>query len=294
MIDSVSDYWYIHKNIFHKQIEYALYLNKHLLKPIEYPNLVRLGEKGDGGYVIPGDQITECDVVVSLGLSDDWSFDKEYRMKNPAVKIIGVDHSIGRWWFLRRILIYAWKVFLYGLLFNGEKRKKYLQRIHRYKEYFTFFQRPNIHIRKRVSTLRNATDIRLSDIVDMCPEKKSGHDIFLKMDIEGSEYEIAQDIVNAQHRIRCIAGEFHDLDTRTKEFNECMLGLTKHFYVVHIHGNNGATYDVQNDFPSVVEITFINKNVVGNDCSHSTALLPREGLDYPNNPAVPDYSIRFG
>ena len=94
-------------------------LNKKLLKPIEYPNLIRLGTKGDGGYVVPEDQIKQCRVLLSLGLSDNFDFDKEFQEKNPESKVIGVDYTIGWWWFSRRILIYLWKMFMYSVLLNS-------------------------------------------------------------------------------------------------------------------------------------------------------------------------------
>jgi hypothetical protein len=70
-------------------------LNKSLLVPIDYPNLVRLGMKGDGGYVIPEDEIRNCALLISLGLSDNWEFDKEFLARNPDARVIGVDHTVG-------------------------------------------------------------------------------------------------------------------------------------------------------------------------------------------------------
>ncbi len=279
-----------------------LLLNKSSLKPIEYKNLTRLGTKSDGGYVIPEDQISQCAVLVSLGLSDNFDFDKEFLTKNPSARVIGVDHTIGWWWFSRRILVYLWKVFMYAVIFNNRKREKYVERLQTYVSYFSFFKEPNIHLRRRVSSVSNELDISLGEILNFAKEGEhtrlhsssfGEQDVFLKMDIEGAEYGIAQDIARYHHRIRCIAGEFHDLDTRTREFNECFGQLLQHFYVVHVHGNNGAPYDAENDFPTCVEITLINKEVVGKEISFSNSELPRVELDFPNNPAVPDYIIRF-
>ncbi|MBI3189979.1 MAG: FkbM family methyltransferase [Ignavibacteriales bacterium] len=268
-------------------------LNKSLLKPIAYPNLIRLGPDGDGGYVIPEDQITSCSLLLSLGLSDNWDFDKEFLARNPKVRIVGVDHTIGRWWFLRRIFIYSWKVFMYALLFNRRKREKYRDKVRGYLEYFTFFREPHIHLKRRISSNSGTVDIQLGEILDSHNAQHLRHDVFLKMDIEGAEYDTTQDIIKHHHRIRCITGEFHDLDTRTNDFNKCMASLSQHFSVLHVHGNNGAPYDNTNDFPSVVELTLINKEVLGKKVSFSLSEYPRKGLDFPNNSAVPDYSLRF-
>ena len=203
---------------------------------------------------------------------------------------------------------------MYSVVFNNRKRKKYIERLHVYFGYFSFFKEPNVHLKRRVASASNKLDISLeeileqsathlslksenvhegSDVLTIKSESHFLHDVFLKMDIEGAEYEIAQDIAKHHERIRCIAGEFHDLDKRTKEFNECFELLTQHFYFLHVHGNNGAPYDDANDFPTCVEITLINKDVLGKDIFFLTADLPRAGLDVPNNPAVEDYRIRF-
>ncbi len=256
-------------------------------------NLVRLGTRGDGGYVVPEDQISKCGVLISLGLSDNWDFDREFLARNPAARVIGVDHTVGPWWFLRRVLLYSWKIFMNALLFNPRKVGKYISRWRNNVEYFSFFKKPNVHLKRRVSVGNNALDIRLGEILDTIPAQNTGPDVFLKMDIEGAEYGTAKDIIRCHNRIRCIAAEFHDLDTRTAEFNECMEGLSRYFRVVHIHGNNGAGYDSVNDFPSVVEITLINKSLLKGGSSVSLSEYPRPGLDFPNNPAVPDYKFQF-
>ena len=205
----------------------AVMLKKSLLKPIEYPHLVRLGTKGDGGYVIPEDQIASCKLLVSLGLSDNFDFDKEFAAKNPAVRVIGVDHTIGSWWFSRRILIYIWKIFMYAVIFNARKKRKYIERLRTYLDYFSFFKAPNVHLKRRVASVSNKLDISLgkileqsaahlslksenahegSDVLTIKSESHFLHDVFLKMDIEGAEYEIAEDIATHHERIRCIAG----------------------------------------------------------------------------------------
>ncbi len=270
-----------------------LLLDKSRLRPIDYPNLIRLGPKGDGGYVVPRDQINDCELLISLGLSDNWVFDKEFLAINSTAKVIGVDHTNGPWWFLRRILIYFWKLILYSSIRNRRKRDKYSAKFRNSIGYFSFFRDPRIHLKKRISASNGKSDISLGQILRSNFTQHAYHDVFLKMDIEGAEYETVPDIVLCQNRIRCIAAEFHDIDKKTSDFNECMKSLLQHFSVVHIHGNNGAGYDHINDFSSVLEITFINKSLLNEEFSFSTSEYPREGLDFPNNPGVLDFGLHF-
>ncbi len=266
-------------------------LNKALLKPFEYDHLVRLGPNRDGGYVVPGDQIVHCETLISLGLSDDWSFDKACLTLNPALKIIGVDHTIGPLTFIRRTLLSLWKILLNALTGNQTKRNKYTRKLRNYIDYFLFFRNPHRHIKKRVSSETEALDINLQQIFDLTESPDSECNVFLKMDIEGSEYEVISNIVQYQHRIRCMAAEFHNLDKSPDDFNKAIQALTQYFYIVHIHGNNCGGY--RDNFPATVEITFINSSLLGQPPLPSTHQYPREKLDYPNNPKSPDYRLQF-
>jgi Methyltransferase FkbM domain len=266
-------------------------LDKQQLRPFLYPALAHLGPRGDGGYVVPADQISHCRLLISLGLCDNWKFDKEFLRLNPAVSIVGVDHTVGPAFFISGIPFCLCKVFGYALLFNRDKLAKYANRLRAYLEYFSFFREPHKHLRKRVSAASNsATDITLNAILNTSA-LNGGHDVFLKMDIEGSEYEIVPDIIKNHPRIRCLVVEFHRLHKRTEEFNQAVRALARHFSIVHIHGNNIGPYDQTIDFPITVEITWINKDILTEELGPSTVCYPREGLDFPNTPTRPDYRL---
>ncbi|MDA9177836.1 hypothetical protein N9O17_01735, partial [Candidatus Pelagibacter sp.] len=52
----------------------------HFLKPyfIKKKELVRLGSIDDGGYVLPIKDTRTSDVLISLGISDNWDFEKDF------------------------------------------------------------------------------------------------------------------------------------------------------------------------------------------------------------------------
>ena len=52
------------------------------LNPIKLENLIRIGKQNDGGYVVREQDIYATDVLVSLGVSFDWSFEKDYLIRN--------------------------------------------------------------------------------------------------------------------------------------------------------------------------------------------------------------------
>ena len=47
-------------------------------RPIALDDLIRLGDKQDGGYVISKRQIEQTETLISLGISGDWSFDTDF------------------------------------------------------------------------------------------------------------------------------------------------------------------------------------------------------------------------
>ncbi|QTL36944.1 hypothetical protein [Pseudoalteromonas viridis] len=105
-----------------------------------------------------------------------------------------------------------------------------------------------------------------------------------------AEYQIRTQ--RTAERINVVAAEFHHLDTHTEHFNQFIAAMSERFHVVHIHGNNYGRYVDTIDFPETVEITFINKTLMP-DARPSPHSYPVAGLDFPNNPKKPDYSLAF-
>ena len=58
------------------------------LKPYHtnFSNLIRIGRKSDGGYVIDRRVINKTSVIITCGLEAEWSFEKEFQKKIANVK----------------------------------------------------------------------------------------------------------------------------------------------------------------------------------------------------------------
>ena len=63
---------------------------------VKLKNLIRLGSKFDGGYVIDNRVISETKYLITCGLNDDWSFEKEFLKKNPNCHLLAYDHTVTR------------------------------------------------------------------------------------------------------------------------------------------------------------------------------------------------------
>ena len=57
--------------------------------------LIRIGNTGDGGYVIPINALDRVEYLVSIGISDDWTFEEEASRRSPAIRIDSYDRTSG-------------------------------------------------------------------------------------------------------------------------------------------------------------------------------------------------------
>ncbi len=117
---------------------------------------------------------------------------------------------------------------------------------------------------------------------------------FLKIDIEGAEYEsllVVQD--ELWMSIGQIAIELHNVAPYNQHVIPLLKKLERHFTVIHVHGNNaGGTTDVDGiPIPSVIEITLL-RNRAGVELVSSKESFPRP-LDRPNDPSIPELSLEF-
>ena len=113
----------------------------------------------------------------------------------------------------------------------------------------------------------------------------------LKCDIEGSEFDIINQIVSYANRIDMMVFEFHWLDRNEKRFSSAINQIQKDFDIIHIHGNNHCE-QLSTGLPIALEVTFLNKKFRDAKIEHVNNL-PIKNLDYPNNPNKKDIFFSF-
>ena len=268
-------------------------INRRQLRPFDHPALMRLGLPRDGGYVVPEPEVRSAAVLLSLGIKQDWSFDRAFAAANPRVRVIGVDPGIGPLLFLRQIAVSAVHIVRTGIIGNARQARRWSAVLRNSIDYFRFFAPPNYHIRKKVAAGDSDATISLATLLSLAGAGTDDRRVFLKMDVDGAEYDLIPTIVNSSDCISCLVGEFHGLSRNPPRFNQAVTQLLEHFRIVHIHGNNYGPYDKQQDFPTAVEITFVNRRLLDGSSTLSTREYPRTDLDYPNAPGRPDHTLRF-
>ena len=246
----------------------------------------------DGGYVVPEIAVLRAHMLLSLGLAREWSFEKNFLNRNPKARLIGVDHTVGVTIFLKDIWQTLPRATAYFLVLDWSKGKKFWLKTVNAANYFVLFRLLGTHIRKKVAATTRGSEISINEIIKSVPTVQS-QGIFIKMDIESSEYFAVPDIVRNEARILCVAAEFHNLKATAKIFNVAIKAMLAHYHIVHIHGNNFGSFNEREDFPDTVEITFLHKSLLPPTAKLTNRSYPVSGLDYPNDPRYPDYSIRF-
>jgi FkbM family methyltransferase len=224
-------------------------------------NLVRVGPREDGGYVIADG--FNYDLFISCGIANDIRFEESF-LDIHKIKCFAFDGTI---------------------------------------QSFPYYRNSIEWIPKNIGYLNTEKTTNLKEYI------QNNNKIFLKMDIEGSEFNWLDSMTEMElEKFSQIVLEVH------WPFDIYRMNMLKKLntthYIIHIHGNNycdrdipkhlpsGRTYDgtvtinnhkmPQIKLPEVFEVTYINKKL----CDYSSVEMKEFQfptiLDYPNNPNAND------
>lgn len=239
------------------------------LKPKNTYELIRIGSKNDGGYLCTFNSVKQSATLVSLGISTNWEFEKEFlKIKKNKVKFFPVDDNLNLIFIIKSIYKDFGKLFFY---FNI---RSIFKSIYNFFDYILFIQK-----------FINKSTVNYFFLNNLIKKKKLNN-IFLKIDIEGSEYRILDEIIKNKNNINCIIIEFHDVDLHIKRIINFIKNLK--FYLTHIHANNFGGTDNNGD-PKVLEVTFEKKPKI---IKVNEVKQPHK-LDSKNNPEIKDIKLIF-
>ena len=130
------------------------------LKPYhtDLSNLIRLGRKSDGGYVIDKRVIRKTKVIITCGLDDEWSFEKQFQEYNNNCKILAFDHTVNNKFWADRFL----KDFISLLLLRKIKLYQILD-VFKFLQYLTFFKGKNKHYLKKIVSVKTKQDNQITN-----------------------------------------------------------------------------------------------------------------------------------
>lgn len=229
-------------------------------------SLRRLGNLGDGGYVVWVDDdaaagiIKGYDLYISAGVGAEESFTWDFLMAYGGGGGAAAGTATPQAW-----------------AFDGtvaEFPRQYIPKGARV-----------IFVQRNIGAEMTATTVNLHRLLD------THREVFLKMDIEGAEYEwLAGLSCDLMGHIRQMVIEFHDIN-RGELFSAAWEKVQRTHWVVHIHGNNYGGVRACDGRPNVIEVTLLRKGAGGADTYVSEkdiVIFPVCGLDWPNCRGRPD------
>lgn len=250
------------------------------LKPKHCYNLIRLGKNNDGGYLVEKNSLLNCESLISFGINLDWSFEKDFfKLKERPIHCY--DHTI-KYSFLKKVSRNSLFKFFNKKYHSINGLKEIFFNIKLYKDYKNFFSGKVVHFESAVGLGKNLVD--MTSIFERIKSNK----IFLKIDIEGSEYRILDDLIRYQDLIKGLVIEFHNIDLHMEK----ILNFISNFKLnlVHIHGQNpgGVDYLDRNGDPIQIELTFSSysqyKDVI--------PCIPNK-LDQPSDRRYEEVNLKF-
>ena len=156
------------------------------------------------------------------------------------------------------------------------------------------------------ASLRNNTSLIRPDSLFTFSSKDNGFNVglfnnvlsnntlkkYIKMDIEGEEYNVLNAVLVRKNFITGIVLEIHGVHqahTVKVQLLPLLEKIEQNFLLTHIHGNNhcrenipfSPTAKVIGNVPGVLKLTFINKNLVSNSSVSENQSHPT-GIDVPD------------
>ena len=262
-------------------------LNKkyNLLRPIKTQELVRLGKNMVGGYVVDLSMIEKTNILIACGFGPEWSFESDFiKMKNNCNVFI-YDHNLSSAPYFKEIWKYLRRFLMLKVSFTALKL-----RLDAYKKYKNFFRLDSVRLYKEKIAYpsKNSNE---ADLKKVLSRVKDNSKVFLKIDIQGNEYEIIDQIVENFQQINMLVVQFYWINKNEDQFINSIKKLKNKYEIIHIHANNHHG-KLENGLPIMLEITLLNKKFIPMSVEYLNDF-PIKGLDYPSHSNREDISFSF-
>ena len=208
-------------------------------KPKASYQLIRLGKNNDGGYLVESKSIEQTAALISMGIGKNWRFEEDF-IAHKDIVVNAYDHSV-RGFFWPKFFI---KRFLSILI--GRFRAPY-NAVKIYKKFMLFFRDKAVLFYEKIGAEEEGyTNVKKT--LERIKEKP----IFFKIDIEGYEYQILDEIILNSELLSGMVIEFHKISDHIDEIRSFINNFE--LTLVHIHPNNNRVDDHGN--PRAIEMSF--------------------------------------
>ncbi len=256
------------------------------LRPARFASKVRLGKNSDGGYVLLREQVEATTTLLSFGVATDWSFEEDFFRRRPGLKVLMFDACTS---FPLILVNVASKL----ARFDFVKAGHYLFAAVHYVTFIVLNGSVSFH-KKFLAVREGRRDVTFEEVLRLSGDGATGPgSVFVKLDIEGGEYDLLPVIARHADAINGMAIEFHDLDRMGGRMEEALEKLSERFLVAHVHGNNYTGLVPGTALPLSLEVTLVNRSLAPGAPAPGPERYPDPALDYPNDPAKEDYQLIF-
>jgi len=150
---------------------------------LPYPQqiLTRMGINKDGGYIVYKKLIDNSNILMSFGMGDEYSFEKDFLKKNEKNKVFIFDYSINYKIYIKNIF----KVIRRILKFKRKYKdlKALFKTFHDFRKFINK-DRVEFFSKRITNNIKTEQDINLRKIFEELKIDKK-EEIILKIDIEG-------------------------------------------------------------------------------------------------------------
>ena len=238
-------------------------------------DLHRLGRDFDGGYLVSQRDVLGSDFLLSCGIFDDWSFERDFlKSREESTPLVAFDPTVGAGFFWGRVRSSLPRLAKPQMLYRDLKTLV---------DYYRFFSGPQRrHIKSLVGAPHFQNSVSIADFID---SEFSGLNGFCKIDVEGSEYRLFDELVEVKEKITGLAIELHDIDLHLDRIERFLTDMD--MTVIHCHPNNYGGLTTEG-LPLVIELTLSSASDATTTVSH----LPHDS-DMNNDRNGPVYFSTF-
>ncbi len=196
-------------------------------------HVIRIGSIRDGGYFVTKRLIEDSGFLISGGISYNVAFEKDFWDINRNAKLILIDGSFNIFTYLLRP--FYWMIF----------KRSFLMKIGGLID-MLYLKKKAIFLKKYLGPNFTLNQI-FKDHID---QESRG---YLKLDIEGAEYALLDDIISFQNRLTGVSIEFHDVYNHIPKINDFISKLKMKMIGFNINDDGGLNPE---NIPNVIELCF--------------------------------------
>ena len=223
---------------------------------LDLNHVIRIGSVRDGGYFVTKRLVEEADFLISGGISYNVAFEKDFWDINRDAKLIMIDGSFNFFTYIARP--FYWMIF----------KRSFTMKIGGLID-MLFLKKKAVFLKKYLGP-----GFSMKQIFDTHIEP--GKQGYLKLDIEGAEYALLDDIISFKDRLIGFAIEFHDVPDHIPEINNFLARLP--MAVIGFNINETGKLNAAG-IPNVIELCFAAAPYVT-----VTAIDVKAGKKFSNEP----------